>query len=258
MAKNVATADGASYSIRAVQRVCDILDLIQARDQGFTLIEVADVTGLPKSSAFRYLSTLEARRYVTRDVMTGAYQIGPAFLPLQARQLAVLADRARPHLEAIRDRFEETVNLGMLDGNRVAYIEIVESQRSMRLSARRGDRDPLHCTALGKAIASTLPWDRVEAILEADGMPKKTEATITDTQVYRQELERIREQGYAIDDGENEPDGRCVAVPFPGAGLPAAISLSAPASRLPIREIPRAAQALLDVVERLKPSEEAE
>jgi IclR family transcriptional regulator, acetate operon repressor len=248
-----AAADGGSYSIRAVQRVCDVLDLIQARHQGFSLSEVADVTGMPKSSAFRYLSTLEERRYVTRDVLTGAYHIGPAFLPLQAQQLAVMADRARPHLERLRDRFGETVNLGMLDGNRVAYVEIVESQRSMRLSARRGDRDPLHCTALGKAIASSLPWERVVAILEADGMPRKTDATITDPGLYQQELERTREQGYAIDNGENEPDGRCVAVPFPDAPLPASVSLSAPAARFPLRDVPKVVAALQEVVEALSP-----
>src|SRR5699024_5109119 len=135
-----------AYSIRAVQRVCDILDLIQEHPEGFSLTQVAKAASFPKSSAFRYLATLEERRYVQRDVLTGLFRIGSAFLPLQSQQLSVLADRARPNLERLRDRFEETLNLGMLDGNRVSYVEIVESRRSVRLAARPGDRDSLHCT----------------------------------------------------------------------------------------------------------------
>jgi IclR family acetate operon transcriptional repressor len=233
------TTGDAPYSIRAVQRVCDVLDLIQAQQRGVTLRQVVEVVGMPKSSAFRYLATLEERQYVARNSATGIYQIGPAFLPLQARQLAVLADRARPYMEQLRD------------GNRVSYLEIVESQRSMRLAARRGDRDPLHCTALGKAIASTLPWERVLAILEADGMPARTDATITNSDEYARELERTRDQGYALDNGENESDGRCLAVPFSPTGLPASISLSAPAARFPLDQVARVAAAIQEVVEEL-------
>jgi IclR family transcriptional regulator, acetate operon repressor len=243
--------EAASYSIRAVQRVCDILDLIQAEREGFSLSQVAEVVGLPRSSAFRYLATLEDRRYVERNGNTGSYQIGPAFLPLQAQQLAVMADRARVHMVRLRDRFEETINFGMLDGNRVSYLEIIESNRSMRLSARRGDRDPLHCTALGKAIASTLPWEQIRSLLEADGMPRRTEHTITDLDAFAEELERTRAQGYALDNGENEADGRCVAVPLDAGGLPASLSLSAPATRFPLDHVDEVAEALREVVDHL-------
>ena len=85
-----------AYSIRAVERVCDVLDLIQRHPQGFSLTEVIDATDMPKSTAFRYLSTLESRRYVERDLLTGQLRIGPAFLPLQSRQLDILTERARP------------------------------------------------------------------------------------------------------------------------------------------------------------------
>ncbi len=240
-----------AYSIRAVERVCDVLDLIQRHPQGFSLTEVIGATDMPKSTAFRYLSTLEARRYVERDLVTGQLRIGPAFLPLQSRQLDILTERARPHLERLRDQFEETINLAILDGNRVSYLEIIESLKSMRLAARKGDRDPLHCTAVGKAIAAVLPEDRVRAILDADGMPRMTDATITDVDGYMRELEATRERGYALDNGENEPDGRCVAVLVSGLGLPVAISLSAPAARFTLDEVEGVADALRSVVEDL-------
>jgi IclR family transcriptional regulator, acetate operon repressor len=240
-----------AYSIRAVQRVCDILDLIQNSPDGFSLSEVVDVTALPKSSAFRYLATLEERRYLRRDQVSGLFRIGPAFLPLQAQQLGVITERARPYLRRLRDRFEETINLGLLEGNRVSYLEIVESPRSVRLAARPGDRDPLHCTALGKAIASTLDEGRVRAILAAEGMPQRTATTITDVETYCAVLAETRERGYAVDDRENEEEGRCVAVPLSGVGMPASISLSAPASRFEMARVPEVAAALREAAQLL-------
>ncbi len=243
--------DSSSYSIRAVHRVCDILDLLQQSTGGVALPDVARVTRLPRSSAFRYLTTLEQRRYVERDPLTGNYRAGSALLPLRAHEPELLARRARPHMEQLRDKLQETVNLGMLEGDRVIYLEIVESRRAMRLAARRGNRDPVHATALGKAIAARIPEERVRAILGTAGMARLTERTITDPQSYLAELARVRERGYAVDDGENEIDGRCVAVPLDGGNLPAAISLSAPASRLAPSQVETTAEALKEIVDAL-------
>jgi IclR family transcriptional regulator, acetate operon repressor len=240
-----------AYSIRAVQRVCDILDMLREAENGASLREVAAVTGLPVSSTFRYLATLEERGHVERLGETGRYRMGVAFLPLQARQLDLLAARSRPHLELLRDEFGETVNLGLLQGTRIHYLEIVESPKAMRLAARQGDRDPIHCTALGKAIAAQLPENRVRAILAAEGMTKMTDRTITSVAVYFEELEAVRHRGYALDNGENEDDGRCIAVYLAGSGLPAAISLSAPTSRFPLDRVESIADALRGVSTRL-------
>ncbi|MEX2563457.1 MAG: IclR family transcriptional regulator [Nitriliruptoraceae bacterium] len=244
--------NGSTYSIRAVERVCDLLDLVQRTQAGFTLADVVAATDLPKSSAFRYLATLEERHYVERDPVTGQFRIGSGFLPQQTRHLDVLVERARPLLEALRDRFGETVNLAVLDGNRTSYAEIVESRKSMRLSARKGDRDPLHCTAVGKAIATLLPAERLKAILEAEGMPARTDTTITDVETFFGEVELTRDRGYAIDDRENEPDGRCVAVPLGDPHMPVALSLSAPSARFPIEEVEAVARALQDVARDLQ------
>jgi DNA-binding IclR family transcriptional regulator len=221
-----------TYSIRAVQRVCDLLDLLQQEPEGVSLARAAEFTKLPKSSAFRYLATLEERRYVERDPETGAFRLGLALLPMQARQLDVLTRAARPHLERLQAEFQETANLGLLDGNRVIYLDIVESPHAMRLAQRPGDRDVLHATALGKAIAAHLPIEHVRAILRADGMPKHTDRTITTQREYLEALEEVRGAGYALDDGENEIGTRCVAAALPDTTLPLAISVSAPAARL--------------------------
>lgn len=239
------------YSVRAVERVCSILDLLQESVSGVSLIDVAQATDLPKSSAFRYLWTLEAHRYVERDESTGSFRLGLGFVAMQTRQLEVLRQRVRPWLERLRDEFDETTNLGILDGDSVIYLDIIESRRGVRLAATRDSRDPLHSTALGKAMAAHLPESRVREILRQRGMERRTANTITTPDDYLTELARVKRVGYAVDDGENEVDGRCVAVALPGTRPPAAVSFSAPAARFPLQDVAKVAVALQDLAARI-------
>jgi IclR family transcriptional regulator, acetate operon repressor len=237
-------APATPYAVRSVGRVLDILDLLRMVPHGVSLADIARDTAMPKSTAFRYLTTLESRGYVERDQGAGDYRLGLAFLTTRARHVDMLAARARPLLEQLRDRFGETVNLGVLDGSRVVYLEIVESRRGMRFAARKGDREPLHSTALGKAIASLLDEDAIKAILTAEGMAQRTPRTITDSALFLKVVEEVRRDGYALDDRENEEDGRCVAVAIAGVRVPAALSLSAPAARFSPDDAERAAPVL--------------
>jgi IclR family acetate operon transcriptional repressor len=252
------SGDGDRYAVRAVVRVMDILDLLQNSPDGRSLVDVSEAVGLPRSSAYRYLSTLQTRGYVQRDGGTGLYRFGLAFLPSHGRHLEVLAARARPIMEELRDRLGETINLGVLDGNRVVYLEILESNRAVRLAARRGDRDPLHSTALGKAIASRIGSDAVVAILAAEGMPKRTSKTITEGARYLAELEKVRSRGFAVDLGENEEDGRCVAVPIQNSRVLAAISLSAPGARLEADHMEHIATELMAGARRIQTNSEGQ
>ena len=234
----------ANYPIRAVERVCDILDVLQRSRDGASLSDVAEVTSLPKSSAYRYLSALEARRYVERDTDSNLYRLGLAFRPQHTRQLDLLTAQARPHLERLRDKVGETTNLGILDGTEIVHALVVESNEMMRLAARVGERGSLHATALGKAIAAELPDERVRAILGAQPMVRYTPATITTVDQYLDELIHVRKNGYAVDDCENQPDGRCVAVIIEGVPMPCGISVSAPTRRLPPDKVEAMARQL--------------
>jgi IclR family acetate operon transcriptional repressor len=237
-----------AYSIRAVDRVLDVLDVLRGRTRGASVAEIAQAAGLARSSAFRYLTTLERRGYVERDGPHG-YRLGPA-LPSRARRLS-LATIARGFLEELRDRFQETINLGVLDGNAVAYLDIVESPMAIRFAARPGDRDAIHSTALGKALAAQLRDEDVRGILAAEGMARMTPRTIVDEDEYLRDLAGVRLRGFALDNGENEEGGGCVAVAVPGADVPAAISLSAPAARLLGQRIEEVAVALREASARL-------
>jgi IclR family transcriptional regulator, acetate operon repressor len=239
-----ATTEVSAYSIRSVERVVDLLELLASADSPVSLSHLAEAAELPRSSAFRYLATLESRGYAVRDPQGSGYLLGPAVPRSADRSLDELVEIAHPHLEKLAKSAGETVSLGILSGSRVSYLDIVESHRQVRLAAKVGDRDRIHSTALGKAIASRLAEDAVRHILRVEGMPVLTKRTIDDPAVYLDALATVREQGYALDDRENENDGRCVAVPIPIPGLHAAVSLSAPASRFSAEEVPHAAEEL--------------
>ncbi len=241
----------AAYPIRAVERVCDILDVLQRSRDGASLSDVAEVTSLPKSSAYRYLSALEARRYVERDSVNNVYRLGLAFRPQNTRQIEAVVAHAKPHLERLRDKLGETTNMGLLDGSQIVHTVVVESKEMLRLAARVGDRGSVHATALGKAIAAELPEDRVRAILAAHEMERFTSRTITSADRFIAELKQVRRDGYGVDDCENQPDGRCVAVALQGIPFPCGISVSAPAGRLPTEKVDAVAKQLRRVAMQL-------
>lgn len=235
---------GSVYPIRAVERVCDILDILQTAVEGVSLAAVAAGTDLPKSSAYRYLLALEARRYAERDPDTNLFRLGLAFRPQRTRQMELFIERATPVLEQLRDQLNETVNLGVLDGGQVVHVVVVECAQMMRLAARVGERSPLHATALGKVMACELPRDRVRAILASEGMERLTDRTLCTVDDYLAELDRVAKDGFAVDDLEAQVDGRCVAVPLKGLPVPCGVSVSAPANRLAPDAVPVVAKHL--------------
>lgn len=227
-----------AYPIRAVERVCDILDMLQRSRDGASLADITAVTELPKSSVFRYLAALEARHYVRRDEQAGLYRVGIAFQPQHTRQLEALLEMAQAPLERLRDETGETTNLGTLDGFEVVHDLVVESRHMMRLAARVGDRGSIHSTAMGKAMAAELSPEMVEAILAATEMQPFTPHTLTSADEFNGALGEVRRNGYALEERENQVDGRCVAVALQGLPFLAAISVSAPAERVGPEQVP--------------------
>lgn len=235
------------YSIRAVARAIDILDILAVKNGGVSLAEVAREIGLPKSSTFRYLATLEARGYVIRDA-SEVFRASGGRSGMRPRDVARLTAVAAVRMQELSRRFDETVNLGVLDGHFVAYLQVVESPKAMRFAAAQGGTDPIHSSALGKAISAGMTDQLVREILAVEGMPALTQRTITRPADFLRELEQVRTQGYAVDDGENEEGGRCVAVAISYPAR-AAISVSAPAGRLPKEQLPEVAATIRRVAD---------
>lgn len=239
------------YGIRAVQRVCDIIDLLQRQSLGVSLAEVAKVADMPKSTAFRYMATLEERGFVERIPEDQRYRMSVGLMPPDSRELENFVQLVLPRLASLRDAWGETVNLGILRGDDVVYLAVVEAARAVRMAVKTGDRDFVHSTALGKAMASQLDEGRVRKIAERSGLPAVTERTTVDVDALVRQLAQVRRQGYALDDRENEADARCIAVTVPQSPVLAAISVSAPSARLSLSDVPRVAGSLQEVAEQI-------
>jgi len=105
-------------------------------------------------------------------------------------------------MKRLRQRFNETINLGIVSGGEVFYLDVLESERSLRMQSSVGATDPLHSTALGKVFLAFRPANH-RAVLVPAVLPKMTENTITDRAILLEQLEIIRTTGYAIEIGEN-------------------------------------------------------
>lgn len=160
MADGTSDDEQTAYHIRAVERVCALLDLLQSSPGGVSLAGAANATGLAKSSTFRYLVTLVDRDYAHHAAESGLYRAGRALFAHHASQVETLTLNARPLLAALAGELQETVMLGYLDATRLLYLDIRDSPRLVRSGPRQGDRDVIHATALGKRSRPTSKTSR--------------------------------------------------------------------------------------------------
>jgi IclR family acetate operon transcriptional repressor len=233
------------YMVKPVFKALQVLIALGDEQRPLTLTEICHRVRLPKTTVFRYLQTLSQCGFVTHDRQADLYHLGARLFELGqlAGQQLRIRDVALPVMVGLRDRFNETVNLGILDGYDVVYVEMVESHHSLRMQATLGSRDPAYSTALGKAMLAFM--DDPARHLPARLMPRTTFTLHTRASVM-QALAQARKEGYALDDQENEDGARCVGAPifeYPGR-VTAAISVSAPASRLGRDQVGDVAMAL--------------
>lgn len=203
------------------------LDLIEAvSHEVLTLSELATRLDLTKSTTHRLLSALVDRGYLAFTPRAG-YRLGPKLLLLGtlAQAQADLVQVARPHLEELAASTEDTVHLGVFDGDFALYLDKVPGRRRITISSRVGDRQPLSSTGLGKALMIDSPpayWDERFAADQAAGSMK------ADAAVWRERMEGYAACGRAFDLEENEDHIRCVAAPIRDAArkIVGAISVS--------------------------------
>lgn len=223
------------YAVGAVDRALGLLELLRDADRPLHLRDISRRLRMIKSTSYRLLCTLERRGYVERVDSGGRYQLG-AVLRSYATLISQrsLTELSLPHMQALRAKWRETINLGVMRDGEVLYLEISESPQSFRMAATMGSRSPFHCTALGKAIAAFLPPRDVEELAQSKGLAPLTSRTIRSLAALKRELARIRIRGYAEENGETEPEASCVAAPiFDASGqVVAALSLSGPTSHV--------------------------
>ncbi|MGH3387840.1 MAG: IclR family transcriptional regulator [Actinomadura sp.] len=218
-------------AVRSLERAFELLEHLADADGELTLSELAEASGLPMPTIYRLMRTLVNNGYV-RQQPSKRYALGPRLIRLGERAGRLLDAWARPALERLVDKLGETANMAVLEGDDVVYVAQVPSRHAMRMFTEVGRRVRPHCTGVGKALLAQLPAETVQAIVGRTGMPAHTPRTITDPAALAEELALVRQQGYALDDEEQELGVRCVAVPLLGSPAPAAISVSGPSGRM--------------------------
>ena len=228
--------------VQSVDRVFGLLEHLADGNGSLTLSELAVRSALPMPTIHRLIRFLVSQGYV-RQEPSKRYAIGPRMIWLGEAASRRLGSWATPALTGLVEKFGETTNMAMLEGDAVIYVAQVPSPQAMRMFTEVGRFVMPHCTGVGKAIMSTMADDEVAALLKRTGMPARTEHTITSVKEMLIELAVIREAGYAVDDGEQELGVRCVAVPVPDLPFRAAISVSGPSSRVTAEQVEHIAPA---------------
>lgn len=197
--------------VKSAIHAIEVLEFLAARpDEPARMREIADATGIPRSSLYALLRTLTERGWVRRDPTGTLYSVGLRALMTGVSYLD--SDPAlrviKPWLERLNEELDETVHLGRLDGADIVYLATKESTQYLRVINRVGRRLPASTTSLGKALLALLPDDQLDKHLH-DPLPRLTEHTITDRNELAAHLAAIRERGYAIDLEENTAGLKC-------------------------------------------------
>jgi len=223
------------YKIGSLEKALRLLEEI-AESPGRNLAEISRSLDAPRAGVFRHLKALQALGYVATSNDSRRYVLGPRliYLGIAARSQMRLADIAHPVMVALRDEFNETVNLGVLARGEVIHVEVVPSTHPVKMAVTVGEWTYCHCSGLGKVL---LAWSEPDVIAEAvreRGLPALTDRTIRTTAELAAALEVVRSAGFAVDDEESAIGLRCVAAAIKDATgkVVAGISLSSPADRL--------------------------
>ena len=236
--------------IASVDNALTLLSLFRERDR-LRVSDVAEALGASRSTAHRLLAMLEYHRFAQQDPATKAYLPGPALIEIGLSALGSMDIRtiARPLLERLCDEVHETVHLVLLQDASVMFLDSVETSRSLRIGSRLGRLMPAHCTAAGKAILAQLPPAELERLHPDGHLERLTGRSLTTMAELAAELEAVRDRGYAVNFGESEDDVAAVAVAVPLQT--AAITVSAPITRLAEADAPQIAAAAARAAEEL-------
>ncbi|HSJ44610.1 MAG TPA: IclR family transcriptional regulator [Euzebyales bacterium] len=237
--------DRPAYLVESVDRALRVLQLLRER-QDLTLTTVSRSLGVAPSTAHRLLSTLAYRDFVRQDPDTKVYTAGQALLTIGLAAVGSLDVRrlARPELEALAAELGETVHLACLDGDKVLFLDTVESPRPVRVTDRTGVTLPAYSAASGKVLLAELAPDVLQGLLPKV-LPAVTHRTCTSRDELDRELAEIRRTGFAVNLGESERGLSAVAVAVPSSSGPSALALTAsvPSEHISAGEIERMAAA---------------
>ncbi len=232
----MAKKDKAEYIIQAVSHALDLLEQFHGDVDELGVTELSKRLKLHKNNVFRLLATLESRGYIEQNRATENYRLGLKSLELGQtfiKQMGLLR-QAKPILEKLVSECNETSYVAIFKEGYIVYLDVIETDLTVRVVSRVGSRLPAYCTAAGKIHLAFMSDEEVDALLPSRDLKAFTPATITDREKLKQELRQIMDKGYAIDNEELDLGVRCVAAPIRDytRRIVGAVSISGPSMRL--------------------------
>jgi DNA-binding IclR family transcriptional regulator len=225
-----------NYIIQTVSRALDLLEQFQVGDAELGITDLSNRMNLQKNNVFRLVATLKAKNYIEMNDSTGKYRLG-----IKTRALGQTATRqidfknqARPFLNELKQQCHEACYFSIIKDGYTSYLDGVESDLPVRVSQPVGSSRPLYCTAAGKVQLAFIEPQKQVDLLSGSGMKSFTASTITDPDLLQVELNKVAQQGYAIDDQELDVGVMEIAAPvFDSLGvIIGALSILGPEMRL--------------------------
>lgn len=222
--------------VQSAERIFQVMEML-AENGEMGLMEISAALDLHKSTVHRLLMSLVYMGYAKQDETTQKYMLSYKIVNMAGKILdrMDILQVAKPYLERLSDLSGEAVHLVQREGNHILYIYKIEAKvGTIRMVSHVGMIHPMYCSGVGKAIMATLPEREVKQIWNESVIEKKTDKTVTDYDEMQKLLEEVRENGYALDDEENEKGVRCIAACLHGYQneVKYAFSISGPTSRM--------------------------
>lgn len=223
-----------SNLVKSIIKAIDIIELL-SKEHELGITEISNKLHLDKSTVFRIISTLKEKEVVDQNPITQRYHNSLKLFELGNKIVEDLGLRrlAQPVIKELAEITGETVNLAILDGDSIVYIDKIESPATIKVDLPIGKRLPSYCTGLGKAMLAYLSKEKIEGILKLIKFEKYTEKTYLNKEEFLNALKEIKIKGYSFDDEEYVEGLKCIAVPildFRGEAI-AAISVAIPLFR---------------------------
>ena len=208
------------YGAPSVKKAFAILNAIASSREGLGVSELAKKLKMAKSTVHGMTSALEELGAVMRDPLTKKYKLGFTLLEIgrSAYSQIDLKTAARPVTEDLMEKTRTSVFLGILNLDHVTILDIVEARQDLNITAPVGSNIPLFAGAVGKVFLAAMEEEQAIRIIRSKGLPRFTDNSIVDLEMYHHELKKVREKGYAVDDEEYIMGVRAVASPLLGLG----------------------------------------
>lgn len=238
----------------SVQRAFMILEFLNDSDRGWNISEMSRKLKIPKSTTHVLVSTLDQLGYVKQLPSSRRFQLSTKMLGLGRRALNAtpLPEAALPHLRWLVQETQLTAHIGILEKNQVVFVQKADGPGFIKFDTYIGKCSPLHCTALGKALLAHQPQEMLESSILGYSFGRFTKKTIVTKAAFMAELARVRQNGYSMDDEEEELGVRCVATPiFSESSILAAVSVTGTSSQMRMEDVGKTVIALKRTASRI-------